>query len=84
VSRTARRRATLAALVIVSLTLQAIGSLSFQLPLAQHVWQFADLTTAVVGSPISITLGLLGGLAAAVAYLRLTSQPDGAADPVAA
>jgi hypothetical protein len=84
VSRTARRRATLAALVIVSITLEAIGSLSFQLPLAQHVWQFADLTTAVVGSPTSITLGLLGALAAAVTYLRLTSQPDGAADPVAA
>lgn len=70
VVRSARRRGALSALVIVSATVQAIGATSFQLPLDTHAWQFADLTTAVTGSLTSITLMLVGGVAAAFIYLR--------------
>jgi hypothetical protein len=70
-SRTARRRAAFAALVIVSVSLQLIGALSFQLPLQVHVWQFADLTMAVTGSLVSTSIALFGGIAACLSYLAM-------------
>lgn len=73
-SRSPRRRATFAALVVVSVALQVIGATSFQVPVEQHVWQFADLTMAVTGSPPGITVALLGGVAACVTYVALASR----------
>lgn len=78
-SRTARRRAVFAALVIVSVSIQAIGAISFQLPLAHHVWQFADLTMAVTGSLPSISIALLGGVGACLTYLAMIPRGTSAA-----
>lgn len=70
-SRTARRRAAFTALVIVSVSLQAIGAASFQVPLARHVWQFSDLTFALTGSLVSTSIALLGGVGACLTYLTM-------------
>lgn len=75
VRRTARRRASFAALVIVSVTLQLVGVLWFQLPLTAHVWQFADLTTALTGAPIADSVLLVGATLAALTYLAMTREP---------
>ncbi|HEY2296580.1 MAG TPA: hypothetical protein VGH43_02530 [Jatrophihabitans sp.] len=74
VSRGLRRRAAFAALVVASVGMQVIGALSFQLPLTTHVWAPADLVTAVVGSPGTITVALAGGIGACVTYLAMTRR----------
>jgi hypothetical protein len=64
VSRTSRRRAWFAALVAISITMQAVGAVCFPdaAPNGTVVWTLSDLHDALIAHPV------LGGLILAVGY----------------